>query len=201
MLPCLFVFEASVPLDNTLTLGAGRSLPEEGGSGGCVRRRQVQVDDAWGGVGAGEAFPWALEHHATLAPTSEMRTSKLCSKGCGWKNITEPAKNAKEEKKRATLGVLAPMRGERRGVSGRAGESLYSVRFCPECRTVWHRDVNAARNIVRMFLHLRFHDGQKPLWACRRRFHRDDDAMQTDEAEPTEPRDGATLEPVFIREH
>ena len=110
------------------------------------------------GVGSApvKRFRRALEHHATLAPTSEMRTSKLCSKGCGWDGITELATTDEEKKKRETLGVLDAVRGERRA-SGKPGEALHAVRFCKKGRTMWHRDVNAARNIARMFLWQRTH--------------------------------------------
>ena len=34
--------------------------------------------------------------------------------------------------------------------------------WCPECETVWNRDVNAARNIRQVFLHMIAHGHSRP---------------------------------------
>lgn len=95
---------------------------------------------------------------AIVILTSEMRTSRVCSNGCFWGQAG--ASPEKDE--------LIPMRGER-SASGKAGPSIHAVRRCQECGTIWNRDVNAARNIARMFWYLREHAGEKPPWSRRRR--------------------------------
>jgi hypothetical protein len=98
-----------------------------------------------------------LEGLVPVVLTSEMRTSRVCSNGCFW----EQPGDAPEEDE------LIPMRGER-SASGRAGPSIHAVRRCQECGTIWNRDVNAARNIARMFWYLREHAGEMPPWSRRR---------------------------------
>jgi len=65
------------------------------------------------------------------------------------KKKAEDAKKGKEDKK-----VLIPVHGER-SANGSKGPPLHAVRYCVDCNTIWHRDVNAARNIARMFWWLR----------------------------------------------
>jgi len=60
--------------------------------------------------------------------------------------------------------VLTAVRGERRA-DGTAGPLLYPIRICVICRTIWNRDVNAARNIARMFFHQMNNANEKPPWA------------------------------------
>ena len=56
---------------------------------------------------------------------------------------------------------LCYVRGER-DANGHAGRSLYAVKRCKVCRTIWNRDVNAARNIGLVFWWLRSHGGSRP---------------------------------------
>jgi hypothetical protein len=102
-------------------------------------------------------FRQHLEKYVTLVLTSEMRTSRVCSNGCFW----DQAGSAPEKDE------LIPMRAER-SKSGKKGPPIYAVRRCQECGTIWHRDVNAARNIARMFWYLREHAGEMPPWSHRR---------------------------------
>ena len=57
---------------------------------------------------------------------------------------------------------LCPVRGEYDAKKGRKGPALYAVRQCKYCRTIWNRDVNAARNIGFVFWWLRTHGGVRP---------------------------------------
>ena len=43
-----------------------------------------------------------------------------------------------------------------------ASNDIHGVRWCPECETVWNRDVNAARNIRQVFLHMIQHGNHRP---------------------------------------
>jgi len=115
---------------------------------GCGRISQARHP---GGSGVSDAL------RALASSKSEMRTSRVCSNGCFW----EQPGDAPEEDE------LIPMRGER-SASGRAGPSIHAVRRCQECGTIWNRDVNAARNIARMFWYLREHAGEMPPWSRRR---------------------------------
>ena len=45
--------------------------------------------------------------------------------------------------------------------SGASGE-IHGVRWCPECRKLWNRDVNAARNMRQVFLHMLAHGLSRP---------------------------------------
>ena len=38
----------------------------------------------------------------------------------------------------------------------------HGARYCSSCQTTWHRDVNAARNIMRIFAYLLKHNGARP---------------------------------------
>ena len=95
-----------------------------------------------------------LKKYVTVVPIPEYRTSRVCSKGCG----QDQAGSVPKENE------LIPVRGER-SKSGKRGRPLHAVRRCLICHTIWDRDVNAARNILRMFWYLREHDGAKPPWA------------------------------------
>ena len=57
---------------------------------------------------------------------------------------------------------LCPVRGEYNVEMGCKGPALYAVKQCENCRTVWNRDVNAARNIALVFWWLRTHGGVRP---------------------------------------
>ena len=67
-----------------------------------------------------------LKRYVTVVRVSEMRTSRVCSNGCGWDE--EPA-DAAEAKQRQEDFDLIPMRGER-SASGCAGAALYTVKRC-----------------------------------------------------------------------
>ena len=102
-------------------------------------------------------FRQHLEKYVTLVLTSEMRTSRVCSNGC----CQGQAGSAPGEDE------LVPVRAEK-SKSGKKGPSIHAVRLCRECHTIWNRDVNAARNIARMFWYLREHAGKMPPWSRRR---------------------------------
>jgi hypothetical protein len=106
-----------------------------------------------------------LRRYVTVVLTNEMRTSRVCSNGCGHA-ASEPAEATGEEGQNSY--DLIPVRGER-DASGRAGPCIFAVRYCKGCKTMWNRDVNAARNIARMFFDQWKNEGKKPLWAllCR----------------------------------
>jgi transposase len=99
-----------------------------------------------------------LKKYVTVVPTPEDRTSRVCSKGC-CQGQAGSAPGADE---------LVPMRGEGNKSKKKKGRPLHAVRVCLVCGTIWDRDVNAARNIIRMFWYLREHAGQMPPWARRR---------------------------------
>ena len=105
-------------------------------------------------------FLRALVFYVLVVLTCEMCTSKTCSNGCGWKGRAAPA-NEEEKRKRREKYDLVEMRGEK-SASGEAGASIYAVRRCPSCHTVWNRDVNASRNIGFIFLWQRGHGGELP---------------------------------------
>jgi transposase len=44
---------------------------------------------------------------------------------------------------------------------------IWQVKVCPDCLTNWNRDVNGARNIRAIFLHMNDNDGAKPSRFCR----------------------------------
>jgi hypothetical protein len=105
-----------------------------------------------------------LRRYVTVVMTSEMRTSRVCSKGCGHE-AGDPAGATGEEGQSSY--DLIPVRSERRA-SGEAGPCIFAVRYCKGCKRMWNRDVNAARNIARMFFHKWIHGGGLPLWALPR---------------------------------
>lgn len=111
-----------------------------------------------------------IEQYAIVIPTSEMRTSRVCSNGCCWEQAD--ASPEKDE--------LIPMRGER-SASGKAGPPIHAVRRCPVCGTVWHRDVNAARNIARMFWYFWGHAGEMPPWSKPRRPQQEQQQQQQEQ--------------------
>jgi hypothetical protein len=126
-----------------------------------------------------QRFRKELERYVTVVPTNEMRTSRVCSHGCGWEEEEEEAweqpvraMSEEEQEERKRKFDLIPVRGER-SVSGRAGPCLHAVRYCKGCRTIWNRDVNAARNIAYSFWWQRGHAGELPPRFRRRR--RDED--------------------------
>jgi transposase len=45
---------------------------------------------------------------------------------------------------------------------------LWQVKACQGCLICWNRDVNAARNMLRIFLHMNANNGQRPLPFRRR---------------------------------
>ena len=106
-----------------------------------------------------------LERYATVVLTSEMRTSRVCSNGCGWDGHPEPASD-EEGWARKKEYDLVPMRGQRRRC-GHPGPNLHAVLVCPTCKMVWNRDVNAARNIGYMFLWQCTHNDEPPARFCR----------------------------------
>ena len=109
-----------------------------------------------------------LERYAMVVEVSEMRTSCVCSHGCGWdEEAGEPA-DAADEKKRKKSYDLKKVRGQK-DASGRKGRKLHAILFCHKCRTMWNRDVNAARNIAMMFLYMRMNGEKWPPWFCPRR--------------------------------
>jgi hypothetical protein len=103
-------------------------------------------------------FRKQLPRYVTVVPVSEMRTSRVCSKGCGWDD--EPT-TREEWKKRKKEYDLINMRSERRAC-GCPGAGVHAIVICPHCNMTWHRDVNAARNIAYMFWWQRTHAGEMP---------------------------------------
>lgn len=95
----------------------------------------------------------ALQKHAVVVNIDEFRTSVVCSK-CNHSDM---------------LGVKSS-KGLARDlhVAGRRANSnqfpLYDVRACqnPSCRTVWNRNVNAARNMLEVYLNLLV-TGKRPV--------------------------------------
>lgn len=41
--------------------------------------------------------------------------------------------------------------------------SIYSLKACSACQTIWNRDCNAARNILHVFLHMQDNQGARPF--------------------------------------
>ena len=87
----------------------------------------------------------ALRHHERLGhlivvKVPEFRSSKVCSK-CGTltlDHVREPTDN------------------------GLPGSSLHAVLSCKNCATVWNRDVNAARNLRFIALHMAANENKVP---------------------------------------
>lgn len=80
----------------------------------------------------------ALQQRAVVVNVDEFRTSVICSK-CNHRDM---------------LGVKC---SEGLAIQkGRTRFPLYDVRACqnPSCRTVWNRNLNAARNILEVYLNL-----------------------------------------------
>jgi len=78
-----------------------------------------------------ERFLKRLSHHVTVVRTSEMRTSRVCSKGCGWEN--DPTTSDEWEKKKKD-GDLIHMRCERHAC-GCAGAAIRAVPICPKMQS------------------------------------------------------------------
>lgn len=129
-----------------------------------------------------------LERYVTLVLTSEWRTSRVCSKGCGWH--VDPATREQWDKMKEESD-LTHMHHERRAC-GCAGDRVHATLICPKCRVIWNRDVNAARNIAYMFWWQRVHAGAKPPRFCRpsaataKRQDSDAGGLSADERKPTE---------------
>ena len=103
-----------------------------------------------------------LKEYVTIVPIPEDRTSRVCSNGC----CQGQAGSASGEDE------LVPMRGEGNKSKKKKGRPLHAVLICLACGTIWDRDVNAARNIARIYLYREAHGGQMPLWTHRRRRRR-----------------------------
>jgi len=88
-----------------------------------------------------------LEQHTRVVVLDEHYTSQRCSK-CAF---TEKYEESRDK--------LEPGRSR---VDGR--RQLHGVRWCPhqDCRTTWNRDVNAARNMRQVFLHMLRHGHRRP---------------------------------------
>lgn len=95
----------------------------------------------------------ALQQRATVVDVDEFRTSVICSK-CNHRGLT----GVRCSKGMARDKYLAGKRAN----SNRF--PLYDVRACqnPSCRTVWNRNVNAARNMLEVYFSL-FASGQRPV--------------------------------------
>ena len=95
----------------------------------------------------------ALQQRAIVVDIDEFRTSMICSK-CNDRHLT----GVRFSKGTARDKYLAGKRAN----SNRF--RLYDVRACqnPSCRTVWNRNVNAARNMLEVYFCL-FASGQRPV--------------------------------------
>ena len=80
---------------------------------------------------------WRLEQHARLVVLDEQYTSKRCS-NCAFHDDTYAEKRSVLE---------AGERGECWQSEQAAKTNILGLRRCPNCETLWHRDVNAGRNI------------------------------------------------------
>lgn len=87
----------------------------------------------------------ALHRYATVVNIDEFRTSVVCSK-CNHRDMSGV---------KCSKGMSSDLHA-----AGRRANSnqfpLYDVRACqnPSCRTVWNRNVNAARNMLEVYLNL-----------------------------------------------
>jgi transposase len=87
---------------------------------------------------------WRLEQRARLVVLDERYTSKRCSK-CAFHDNTYAENRSVLE---------AGKRGKCRQSEQAAKTNIFGLRWCPNCETLWHRDVNAGRNIRLVFLEL-----------------------------------------------
>jgi hypothetical protein len=124
-----------------------------------------------------------LKHYVTVVPTSERLTSQVCSKGCG----SEGEKEEEGKKKKEKGDKLVAMRGGQHARTCKEA-SLNTVLICNQCRTVWNRDVNAARNIAWMFWWQRVHASLDSLPPRFRPRGGGDDAETSSVAEPPDGR-------------
>jgi len=86
-----------------------------------------------------------LAQHCRVVILHEHYTSKRCSK-CAFKPAPAPGQSDNR------------MNDLKDGTSrkGRRKRKIYGVRYCENisCKTTWHRDTNAARNMRLVFLHM-----------------------------------------------
>ena len=101
---------------------------------------------------------WRLEQHARLVVLHEHYTSQRCS-NCAFRDDTYVENRSVLE---------AGERGECWQSEQAAKTNIFGLRWCPNCKTLWHRDVNAGRNIRQVFL-----EQSKPPHERRQTFKKD----------------------------
>lgn len=102
-----------------------------------------------------KALRWRLELYTRVVVLHEHYTSQRCSK-CAFGGTLLEAGEAEDDK------LEAGKRGDTHG-RGRSG-NIHGVRWCSHqnCTTRWNRDVNAARNMRRVFLHMLENNKERP---------------------------------------
>ncbi|KAI9277064.1 hypothetical protein BDA99DRAFT_532144 [Phascolomyces articulosus] len=101
-----------------------------------------------------EGFKKKVRQLYTVVPTSEIRTSKECSHMCHRDDNNQPP----TDNPRNNLMVIYPQRNR----DGTQGFSIFRLKRCDNCGTIWNRDVNAARNIKYCF-HAQNQDNERPI--------------------------------------
>lgn len=97
--------------------------------------------------GPHQHFKKHLARYCQVIPVNEDYTSQMCS-NC---DCEDPMK-----------GLRVPT-----GEGNQQRYELFKVRVCNRCRTVWNRDVNAARNIYHVFME-EVVNGQRPARFSRK---------------------------------